>query len=245
MPKYRLLALDLDGTLLNSKKEISKESIKWIKFAYSKGVRVVFATGRGMPRIEHLLEEIDLDISMVLLNGAEVRNDKNNILARKFISSEDVKELYSLAVKTGSPFWGYNTEEQITWKKWTNDMFEYKWLKFGMKHQDLNVIKELKNQITKLKDIEMTSSASNNIECSLKGFTKEVGIQTLCNQYNIEMNNVMSIGDNLNDLGLIKQSGLGIAMGNADENLKLISDKITETNDDNGVAYAIERYLFN
>ncbi|WP_186673605.1 HAD hydrolase family protein [Sporosarcina sp. BP05] len=74
--------------------------------------------------------------------------------------------------------------------------------------------------------------------------SKESGVRRVCEYLNIEMESVMAIGDNLNDFKLIQSAGLGIAMGNADDKLKQVADRVTALNEEDGVAKAIKRYLF-
>ena len=244
MTNYQLLALDLDGTLLNNKKKITNESIKCIKKVYAEGMKVIISTGRGYPRVETLIDDLGLDIPMVLLNGAEVRLNKEKVIDRTFLKSSSIRTLHSFAKESNSKFWGYNVSSQVTWKQWSSEMFKLQWLKFGMKNQNISVINSMKDRIKRVdENVEVTSSANNNIECSLKGVTKESGVLTVCNFFNIDMSNVVAIGDNLNDYGLLKLAGLGIAMGNADERLKAISDKVTDTNENEGIAYAIKNFL--
>lgn len=75
------------------------------------------------------------------------------------------------------------------------------------------------------------------------GIKKSYGLQLLCEHFNIPMDQTIAIGDENNDIDMIKMAGLGIAMGNATHRVKEVADEITETNEDNGVSLALEKYL--
>ena len=244
MKKYRLLALDLDDTLLTKDKQISVENRKWINKAREAGVTVMFATGRGMQTVEHLLEELALSGPMVLVNGAEVWAGASNLLERHYIGKEDIRILHSLAEKAGAQFWGYSVESLTHKKDWKDEMFDCNWMKFGIRHNDLSVIKQLREQAKMLPNIDVTRSANTNMEISLSGISKESGVRRICDHLRIEMDEVMAMGDNLNDSRLIQAAGFGIAMGNADPELKNVADAITGHHEQDGVADAIKRYLF-
>lgn len=245
MVNYRLIALDLDDTLLTKDKQVSTENKRWISKAVAAGVEVVFATGRGLERVEDIRQTLNLNTSMVLLNGAEVWKKPDELLERHYIGKENIKMLYSLAKESGAKFWGYSGKSITRGRDWSEDMLKKDWLKFGMRHQDQAVMDDVRSKLQANDTLEVTSSSSSNVEISQKGISKETGIQRICEEKNIKMNQVMAVGDNLNDLRLIKSAGLGVAMGNADPRLKEVADEITVTNEQDGVAKAIQHYIFN
>lgn len=243
MQKYRLLALDLDETLLTKDKRLSAESKKWIHRAEQAGVTVIFATGRGLQRVVDYRKQLKLTTPMVLVNGAEIWGYDGRLLERYFIDSEHVRKLQAIAVSEQASYWGYNTDGLVGHRKWTEEMFEKDWLKFGIRHQDLLVMERIRKIAGRLTNIEITSSSPENIEISFKGISKETGVRRICKYMNIGMEAVMAIGDNLNDYKLIQAAGFGIAMENGEQQLKAIADAVTDTNEAEGVAKAIERYL--
>jgi len=245
MAKFRLLALDLDNTLLTKDKRISSENKKWIRRAEAAGVTILFATGRGRQTTQHLKEELDLTGPMVLVNGAEVWAGQNQLLRRYFIEKSDIRYLHDLAVRYDAKFWGYSADSLTKMKDWNESMFDVDWLKFGIRKDDLSLIKQIRKEAQKLPNVEITRSASVNMEVSLKGVSKATGVKKVCEHMNIGMENVMAMGDNLNDLELIKAAGFGVAMENADDVLKDVADAVTTHHEEDGVARAIERYLLS
>lgn len=243
MSKYRLLALDLDGTTLTENKNITNETQLWIKKAVEDGIVVSFATGRGIQNTEDYRSELGLTSPMVLLNGAEIWKEPGIVLERNILERGDIERLYNLAVETNSWFWAYSVEHFLRKPEWIKGMFEQKWMKFGLHNEDISMIEELKTVIFNW-GLEVTQSAQNNLEISVKGITKEYGVRKVCSSLNIDISQVMAIGDSFNDLSLLQAAGLGVAMGNADLAIKEIADGITDTNENNGVAKAICKYIF-
>lgn len=243
--KYRLLALDLDETLLTKDKQISMESKKWIEQTKKNGVVVIMATGRGRQRVQSIQRELILHTPMVLVNGGEVWGMDEVLLERSLIPRDKVRILHQLAESSGAGYWGYNLENFVGWKQWNEEMFSKNWLKFGMRHDDPEALLETKKVLTTFPDLGITQSGPNNIEIGLRGKSKATGVRRVCKHLGINMEEVMAIGDNLNDLNLIRDAGLGVAMGNANEQLKAVADVVTETNEKEGVALAIQNYLFS
>ncbi|WP_062108167.1 HAD family hydrolase [Bacillus niameyensis] len=243
MPNYKLLALDLDGTTLTDDKRITDETKKWIRQATNEGVTVIFATGRGIQTTIDYWKELALESPMVLVNGAEIWKGPEQVWERYFLNQDDLRWLHDKAEQAGVHYWGYSVESFTNKHSWTTEMFERKWLKFGMSDTNEAKITEIRELLQKRGTLEITCSAPTNIEISVKGISKETGVRRVCELLNITMDQVMAIGDNLNDERLIRAAGLGVAMGNGDESLKKAADVVTGTNEDNGVAKAIERYL--
>ncbi|MCJ7842749.1 Cof-type HAD-IIB family hydrolase [Lederbergia sp. NSJ-179] len=243
MPNYKLLALDLDGTVLTDDKKITAETRRWIRKAVDEGVTVIFSTGRGIQTAGAIWDDLAIDAPMVLVNGAEIWKGPGEVWERYFISREDIRWLYEQAMKADAEFWGYSVESLTHKRDWTDEMFDRDWLKFGMHHPDLNEIQKLRELLQKRKSIETTRSAPINIEISLKGISKETGVRRVCELLGITMDQVMAVGDNMNDWRLLQAAGLGVAMGNADDELKQIADVVTDSNEEDGVAKAIQRYL--
>lgn len=243
MPKYKVLALDLDSTLLNDEKKISSVNQYWISKAKEAGVTVMFTTGRGLTRVTHLLEQLQLTGPQVLLNGAEVWKNTNQLLDRSFLPEDIVKHMYNEASKYDTRIWAYNTEEIVRFNEIDQGNVKWNFLKFGVSHSKEEVIIKLKEEFLKIPHITVTSSSRMNLEISTKDVTKATGIQKLFNSLKISFKDVMAIGDNLNDVHLIKSAGLGVAMGNAIPELKSIADEVTLSNEEDGVAKAIQNFL--
>lgn len=243
--RYRLLALDLDGTLLTDDKTITLKTKESIQKAVNAGVQVVFATGRGIQTAGKYWKELGLMGPMVFVNGAEVWKSPQEIRSRTLISKEDIYKLQQLVVHSNAWYWGYHTGALVHQEDWPNQLYEKDWLKFGIGSDDLDIIKKLWNEIECWGTLEVTQSAPNNLEISRKGVTKETGIKEVCKLLGIGMEEVIAVGDSMNDFALIRSAGLGVAMGNAQNELKRVADVITATNQQDGVEKVINQYLIN
>lgn len=245
MPKYRLLALDLDGTVLTDDRQVSEATRTWIRRAVDAGVVVLLATGRGLEMTGDLWAQLGPGSPAVLLNGAEIWESPGNLIARHFIPQEDIGRLHRTAVESCAFFWGYSVEGLAKDRDWTDEMLGRRWMKFGMRHDDRPTIGRLRRTVEGWGTVEVTHGTETNMEVGPKGMTKETGVRTVCQRLGIGMEQVMAIGDSCNDLALIRSVGLGVAMGNADDALKRVAHAVTAANEQDGVAEAIRRHLLD
>jgi Cof subfamily protein (haloacid dehalogenase superfamily) len=109
---------------------------------------------------------------------------------------------------------------------------------------EIGELKKLRNEIINMMDVEVVSSAENNIEIMSKGISKGNAVKILGDIYGISKDEIICIGDSENDISMIEYAGLGIAMANATDDLKAAADYVTDTNDNDGVAKAIEKIVF-
>lgn len=246
MANYRLLALDLDGTLLTNDGQITNKSKLAISRAVEAGVVVIFATGRGLhQKIDVFCKDLGLCTPMVLANGGEIWAEPGTVLERHYITKEDIRMLHSISMEAKADFGGYSAGHSKEEKDfWTNEMFDYDWMTFSIRHENPHSLNQLKKKVDQSTTLEVINSTSRGIDFSLKGISKESGVRRICEHLSIDMDSVMAIGDNLNDLFLIQSAGLGIAMGNANDMLKEVADVITSSNEEEGVSKAINLYLF-
>jgi HAD superfamily hydrolase (TIGR01484 family) len=244
MSPYKLVALDMDGTLLDEEQKISAENRKWIHRAIDHGITVMFATGRGLQSVEPYVEELQLKSPMVSVNGSEVWEAPNVLLTRHEMNVEWIRELHALAVERDTWFWGYSVEGMFSKDRWLDDLGSVRWLKFGFYVEDTAKLEEIRKVVAAKGIYELTNSHIFNIEVNPKGVSKASGIQEVCKLLGIGMDEVIACGDSLNDLKMIRSVGLGVAMGNAQEEVKKAAKTVTATNVDDGVARVIEEYIF-
>jgi HAD superfamily hydrolase (TIGR01484 family) len=243
MGKYKLLALDMDGTLLNEEKIISIPNRNAILDALEAGVTVIFSTGRGIQSATPYAEELGLQTPMVTVNGGEVWKAPGELLKRHFLSADLVRRLHELAVKYDTWWWGYAVEGMFNTEKWAEDLDSLQWLKFGYYTEDLAVLSEIRGIVEAWDLLEITNSHPSNIELNPKGVNKASGIEEVCKYLGISMSEVIAMGDSENDIAMIREAGLGVAMGNAQESVKLIADITTVTNEEHAIARIINEYV--
>jgi HAD superfamily hydrolase (TIGR01484 family) len=243
MGKYKLLALDMDGTLLNEEKLISIPNRNAILNALDAGVTVIFSTGRGIQSAMPYAEELGLQTPMVTVNGGEVWKAPGELLMRHFLSAKFVRSLHELAVKYDTWWWAYAVEGMFNTEKWAEDLESLQWLKFGYYTEDSAVLSEIKGIVEAWDVFEITNSHPSNIELNPKGVNKASGIEEVCKHLGIRMSEVIAMGDSENDIAMIREAGLGVAMGNAQESVKLIADITTVTNEEHAIARIINEYV--
>jgi hydroxymethylpyrimidine pyrophosphatase-like HAD family hydrolase len=241
--RYRLLALDLDGTTLLPTGEVSQATKHWIERAIQAGVLVMCATGRGRPHAEAIWSELFPGAPAVLANGAEVWLDPDTPLERNFMNPDHVVKLYELVQEMGISYWAYSTNGVI----YDEDLFAHEpgdgWFKFGVFHRDTAIIDRVWKTVAEWEGITVTSSHPSNVEISAQGVSKKSGVERVCDALKIPITEVMAVGDSHNDIELITAAGLGVAVENASEEVKRAADIITKSNAEDGVAYAIQKYL--
>ena len=125
------------------------------------------------------------------------------------------------------------------------DLFSQEWIKFGFHIEEDEIRESVLKELQDKGLFEISNSSLKNIEVNALGINKAVGLQKVCDLLGISMDNVMAVGDSLNDIAMITEAGLGIAMGNAQETVKEAADDVTGTNQDSGVAQAIEKWVLS
>lgn len=241
---YKLIALDMDGTVLNEESQISPENRKWIHRAIEHGVPVMFATGRGLQSVQPYVQELGLVSPMVAVNGSEVWEAPGILKTRHLMDKEWIREMVELAVKHGSWYWGYAVEGLFNKDRWLDDLGSVEWLKFGFYLEDTEVLRKIHALLEETGRYELTNSHPFNIEVNPFGVSKESGMREVCEMLGITMDEVIAMGDSRNDLKMIRAAGLGVAMGNAQEDVKKAADYITALNTEDGVARVIEKFVF-
>ncbi|MBA4601141.1 Cof-type HAD-IIB family hydrolase [Thermoactinomyces mirandus] len=240
--EFRLISLDIDGTILNEKGEISGANRQAIAEARKKGIDVVLSTGRSIFTCSPITESLQLDSYLVTLNGGEVWDGSGNLVERYGLEVTCIQNLWELAKKYRAQFWGVTTE-----KVWSNefpaDIFAHQWLKFGFDIEDDLIRKKVIEELSQDPRLEISNSSLTNIEVNAAGVNKAKGVANVCRRLGISMDEVMAIGDSLNDVAMIQQAGCGVAMGNAQDMVKEVADWVTGTNREDGVARAIRHWV--
>lgn len=264
---YKLVALDMDGTLLKEDKTISKENFQAIEKAKAKGVKVVLATGRPIKGIKRYLQELNLvteEDYAVAFNGAVVQNTKTGeIIAENLLDLNDIKYLYDLSKKLSVNIHALTPTSCITPK-----LNEYSQLESTMNNIPLEIVDfdTLDNSTTIIKimfidhesildkvierlpkevynNYTVVKSAPFFLEFINKKVNKGFGVELLAKNLGIRQEEIICMGDAGNDLHMIKYAGLGVAMGNAFPELKDVANYITKTNEEHGVAHVINKFI--
>jgi len=264
---YKLIATDLDGTLLNERKEISDRCREDIIKLKKKGIKVVLATGRPYHGIVPYIKMLDLyddDNYVIVYNGAVVQSARGNeILFDLPLSLDSYKELYELSKQLGVYIHALTYDRVLT-----PVMNPYTGVEASINNSpviegavcdvdpSLKIIKvmfvddpkKLDTIIPQLPDwakekYSIVRSADIFLEFLNKNVDKAVGVSVIAEKLGIKMQEIIAVGDAGNDILMIKNAGLGVAMANATEDVKELADYITLTNEEDGVAHVIEKFI--
>lgn len=265
---FKLIAIDMDGTLLMEDKTISNENVAAIESAKKKGVKIVLATGRPLEGIDKYLSDLNLNGEedyAVTCNGALVQNTKTGkIISKTILKFKDLMYLCNLSKEVGVCIHAFTPNGVITPyspNKYTT--LEYTTNDIPLTVVDFNTL-DPKTQIIKV----LFTGEPENLSEAVKKLPKEIydkytcmfsapyyfeflnkksnkgtGVALLAKSLNIKPEEVICIGDAGNDVHMIKYAGLGVAMGNAFEEAKEVADYVTKTNEEHGVANVIEKFI--
>lgn len=265
---YKLVVLDMDGTLLNSQKEITERVRKAIHAAKAIGVKVVLASGRPIDGMLPTLEALGLttvDDYVLTYNASLTLNvASKEVIRSEFLNGQDARDLYHLAVKLGVNTHAYSSKlGLITPKisKYTEheaciNQIEINICDFTTLDPDEEMLKImmideaeiLTAAINRLPDsfqekYSMAQSAPFFYEFMSKKSGKANGVAALTAYLGLTHEQVICVGDAGNDLEMIQYAGLGIAMENATDDVKAVADYITLSNDQDGVAHVFEKFV--
>jgi Cof subfamily protein (haloacid dehalogenase superfamily) len=270
---YKLICIDMDGTLLNDKKTISERNLRAIRLANEKGVRIAVCTGRIFTSADFFSELLGVKSPVIASNGAYIREkDRDEVVYKATLGASKCKKLLSVfrqydiyphyytsdTVFTEKLIYSSSFYEEVNKtlpkdkqvkivlvKDW-NDIFqkyEREIFKGIAVDEDIEKIQKAKMALRDSSDFEVVSSRFDNFEVMNKGVSKGNAVKILADYYGISSEQVICIGDSENDLSMIKFAGLGVAMGNADENVKEAAKYITDSNNCDGVAKVIEKFV--
>lgn len=244
MTKIKLIALDMDGTLLNDDGVVSLYTKQVLRKALEKDLHVVLTTGRPLSMCHSIGVDLGLPSYIIVSNGAEIWTMDQELLDRKIMDKTTVEQLWQIGNEMGLHMWTVATDEIFHDSTRPEKFEKHEWLKIGYGRLEVEEKEQLLETIVdKIPGIEITNSALNNIEINAAGVDKANALRFICKKIGITMEQVIGMGDSLNDLEMIKQSGIGIAMENGQQIIQEIADYTTATNNDDGVAKAVEKFV--
>lgn len=287
---YKLVAIDLDGTMLNSYGMVTENTKQAIKNTINKGTEVIIASGRPIDSIKTIAKEIGSENYFIAGNGALIYDiKKDEIIYEKFMNKQKVLEIIKICEENSIAYNIY-TEKTIIAKglkynvlyyykenlkkeesKKTNitiveDVYEYiknseneKFLKITVCDETKSVFNSIIRKLRTVEDIDvldvlhmsrkMIKQGTEDVqieyyytEISLKDVDKWNAIEYLAEKMNISRDEIIAIGDNINDKEMIENAKVGIAMGQSTPVITEIADFVTSNNNEDGVARALEKY---
>ena len=290
---YKLVVIDLDGTMLNSYGVVTNETKEVIKKVEKQGVEVVVASGRPIDSIKEIAKEIESKNYFIAGNGAIIYDIKNDeIIYEKTLSKEKVLEIIKIC-EDNSISYNIYTENEIlatslkynvlyyhkenlkkeeskkTKINLVKNMYEYiqnkedvKFLKITICDESKAVFNSIIRKIKEIKEIEVLE-ISHMSRKTIKQGTEEFeisyyyteisagdvdkwnAIEFLMEKLKIKREEIMAIGDNLNDRKMIENAGLGVAMGQSTPAILELADEVTSSNDEEGISKILQKYYKN
>jgi len=261
--KYRLIALDIDGTLLNDRDELTEPTRRAVLEAYSMGARIVLCTGRGPYNAVPVMKELGLEGAVITHNGAATVESADYSLAHQFtFELADALPIIEHSRKLGlhcdicSAFELYvdraGDKERDMYRRFgitpvfvpdiaRLDIAPVKLTLFG----DPALIDEVERDWASLRfPLAMIRSADEFIDVMHPDASKGSALRVLAERLGIGREQIMAIGNYYNDIAMLRYAGLGIAMDNAPEGVKRAADAVTVSNNEDGVSLALRRYAF-
>nr|NNM90619.1 HAD family phosphatase [Bacilli bacterium] len=246
MTKWRLLAVDLDGTLLNEHRQISKVNREWLHKAREQGVDFTFATGRLYPGfVQKFATELAITKPIISLNGSAIWSCEGKLLEFYPLEKSQVHAMYTIAKQHASHYWVCTEKDVFYDDTFAEEIDKHTFAKFGFVAHDADSLAQIKKQLDAIPNLEVTNTHPLNLEVNPQGISKGNALRTLCQQWNIPTDTLITIGDSLNDTSMLKLAGMGVAMGNAQDEVKAIANHITSNNTEDGVAKAIQTIIFS
>lgn len=259
----RLIATDLDGTLLNNEHQISEYNKRIISEVNKKGIKVILSTGRPTLAATKFLKDLNIETDMISFNGAMITDRKGNILYQDNLESDIGLKLIEIAKKYKVYYQGFLGE------RWNISDSKSKWLDFYISIAKINnyklgfdnindfsfskfmfisenhILKEIAKELDKnLKDkVYYAFSRPVYLEVHSPKVSKANALSFLLKKYNIEKENVMAFGDNNNDIEMLELAEISVAVENAESIVKEKAKYITKSNIEDGVGYFINEYL--
>ena len=270
---YKLIACDLDETLLNSDKEISERNVRAIKRAEQEyGVKFVPATGRGYTCIQNVLDTLDIDNKeeeyIISGNGSIICENKDfKKLTFHTLPFDKAKQLFTFGIEHGlciqvftdQDVYAYQIDDDerdwlfmfksdaVIMKENTIDFLkDTPIMKILFQRADMEYLKNIAEAMESILDgVSISFSSNRYLEMNRAGVDKGLALQELAKHLHIPIEETIAIGDNYNDIGMLKVAGLSIAMANATQEIKEICDYVTiADHNQGGVGEAIEKFIF-
>lgn len=263
----RLIVTDLDGTLLNSAHGVSPRTEAAIRAAQTRGVAFTVATGKTFPSTTALIEQFDIRLPVICGNGTSIHDPAGNVIHEDPIPLDLAIEAVRFAAEHGmTPVvyieaglvargWDANIEELVEHHEPAPEIAPDLVAALRNSHQPHKII--LMNQnLAKVAAFQhaleerfagqgqvLRSGLASVIELLPRGVSKATALRLILDQSGYSAEEMISFGDNCNDLAMIQMAAIGVAMGNSPADVRAGADYVTASNDEDGVALALERFV--
>ena len=263
--KYKLIAVDMDGTLLNDKGDITPETVAAIKSAVLSGVVFTVSTGRPIQGVDKYNGLLGLNAPTITYNGAMiVQSDTKKVLFSKTLLYSDAMKILNSGMRMGTTMcvWAHNKlycnvhNERVDFYRSISDVEaiaidDYEALaKSGITkilwYDDVDTLADMQKQLKEISFEKVTYCTSRPVflEFFNSDVSKAEAMKKIGEMYSIKREEMIAIGDGYNDLPMIEYAGLGVAMANAPDGVKQHADYVTQhSNNRDGIAEVIKKFV--
>lgn len=265
LENIKLIALDLDGTLLDSFKNLSTCNIKALENIKKKGVFISYASGRSLKSMQSVIDKFNPNGPLITYNGVKIYDQNRNILYHQLLSENDGIEVIKYCLKSNLTMiiWSnellYCTKTNSNITKYASvsglvpivlgfDLMNYNIvLNQGIDkiliYEDHHLLLKVKDDLNNLTETSVEFSSPYYLEFFNKKASKGEGVKKVCEFLNVSLDNTMAFGDQFNDASMLDVVKYPIVMGNSVEELKIKYKNVTLSNDENGVAFIINKII--
>lgn len=261
---YKMLAIDIDDTLINDDKEVTEGTKQALADAMANGVTVTLATGRMYASAKQLASQLQLNVPLITYNGSLVKNSEDGrVLYEKSVPDEAARLIFDYCEQHGlhlqlyiddalyvkeenDKIQAYAELSKIPYTVYPNfaelaDKPSAKMLIIDDPDKLDEVAKELRSLI--VGQVHITKSKPHFLEIIHHEGTKGDALRYLASAFGYDMSEVIAIGDGSNDREMLEAAGMGVAMGNASSALKAIANYVTLSNNEDGVKHVVDKFV--
>ncbi|MEC9489282.1 MAG: Cof-type HAD-IIB family hydrolase [Halanaerobium sp.] len=265
MHKISLLAVDLDGTLLTDNKRLAPKGASLLKEASDKGIRVIISTTRNLPSVREYASLLDIFEPVICTNGAQIYSSPAGVCwYEKKIPLSAAKTFARLADSNG---WELSTTigEMTYWRKrpgmGLGRLTEFRTVvKDNIDAMTADPLRILVTDPEAIRSLHKVCQEKYSETCRAdiyenpdgslhamgifhRDTSKGSALETVSSRLGIPVEETLAIGDNYNDISMLTRAGIGVSMGNAPIKIKRIADYVAPTNEEEGVAWAVEKFI--
>ncbi|MCF6515268.1 Cof-type HAD-IIB family hydrolase [Lactobacillus sp. S2-2] len=263
----KMIALDLDGSLLTDEKTITEENKKELKKLHNQGIKIVICTGRPINAIKNYLIDLDLfefnDFTVCFNGGLVLNNVTENIMFKKSLENQQIEMLHKFVSENHHPLdildfdkvYQINDLKSSIYQSVIKAPIEFESIKYknlpdedfakGIIATQPEEIDQILNEVSpEMEDnFYIVRSQPTILEFLPKGVNKKGGLQALLNHFDLDFSNLMAFGDAKNDYEMLQAAEVGVAMENAKPDIQEVANDVTLNNNNSGVADYLEKYF--